>query len=301
MKIKHFLILVLFLSNSITSFDLWLKVINKGQLMVNSDFNQQNNNNKCLIAVKDSNCNIPSKNHFLFTFSNNAITYYTSNYKNEGETLILNNPFTFSTLGNFKEGYCILIQTINSKLIICADDINQHNMILETLNKIKKLHLPSKTIVNNALQLSYIPTRTNINIALPGNIEERSIRETMKKMISDTEKKIEESRIKLNQELTRRKIEQDLSQREEIKKLQNIKQNYRMNLIKEIMSINPLKCKGLLGDSKKRIKYCNKYYSSEEVTNCSEINQFCYYCCVKDMNLLGDRIIKECNDNCNNL
>ena len=41
--------------------------------------------------------------------------------------------------------------------------------------------------------------------------------------------------------------------------------------------------------------------SSLSIYNCIDINQFCYYCCVKEMNIIGDESIKECNDNCNNL
>lgn len=307
MKIKNYCLIVLFLSSSIYAIELWLKVINNGQLMTNSCFEQQINKNKGVhIKMRDSNdnyYNIPSNSHFLFTFSKEAITYYTSRdieLKKEVDSFNLNIPFSFTKLGNFKEGYCILIQNINSKWIICADNIEEQNRVMITLNQIKKLHSPIKSIINNTLHFSSIQKGNTIPL-LPGDLEESNIRAKMKKMISDTERKIEQSRMKLNQQLAKNKLEQEIAQRNEIINFQKIKESYRKKLIKEITSINPRKCKGLLGDKNERVNYCRSNYGEDSIYNCIDINQFCYYCCVKEMNIIGDESIKECNDNCNNL
>lgn len=307
MKIKNYCLMFFFFSNSIYAIELWLKVINNGQLMTNSCFEHQIIKNKGVhIKMRDSNdnyYNIPSNSHFFFSFSKEAITCYTSRdieLKKEVDSFNLNIPFSFTKLGNFKEGYCILIQNINSKWIICADSIEEQNEVTITLNQIKKLHSPIKTIVNNTLYFSHIPKVNKIPL-LPGDLEESNIRAKMKKMISDTERKIEQSRIKLNQQLEKNKIEQEIAQRNAIMNFQKIKQNYRRKLIKEITSMNPRKCKVLLRDKKERVNYCSSNYGAEDITNCVDINQFCYYCCVKEMNIIGDESIRECNDNCINL
>ena len=58
MKIKNYCLMFLFLSNSIYAIELWLKVINNGQLMTNSCFEHQIIKNKGVhIKMRDSNDN----------------------------------------------------------------------------------------------------------------------------------------------------------------------------------------------------------------------------------------------------
>lgn len=315
--LKH-LIMILFLLCFVRASDFWLKMFENGQFLQNLSFHKQISKNIGVhIKMKDSNglyFSIPTNEHFFFTITDNEIVSFSSRdieLKRQIASFNLRELFSIEDLGNFIEGNCIMIKNSIQTWILCADTLEEKDVLISSLQKVKENHTPIKQIVDNAVLFpiqSHLPLIKNIRKGaiqrgdndLNFTQQEIQIKTQMKQMIKETEQKIQQSREKLIEKLNQIKLEQELKQREEARDLLELKKNSNKKIVKKILQINPYKCTNNL-DNGFIVSFCRAHYPTQrEFYQCTNKTQFCYYCCAEEAGLLGEVELNNCYEQCGN-